>query len=176
MVIKKWILHRETERAIKQLQVAKKDFGIKNLTLQHPYIQFHYSWYETRKWTCSPNCCLTATFGDHITGTTVLEQSIKQQRTYLNISVKILYTLAPCCYLYIQLQFHIWKRFVCLVFNGTSTQDRSICVNCGRVKPTQLAKDGQRDTMHNSQYVINSISYCLFIFHLISFFSFFMSF
>ena len=45
------------------------------------------------------------------------------------------------------------KLFVCLVFNGTSTQDRSICANCGRVKPTQLAKDGQRDTMHNSQYV-----------------------
>ena len=43
--------------------------------------------------------------------------------------------------------------FVCLVFNGTSTQDRSMCANCGRVKPTQLAKDGQRDTMHNSQYV-----------------------
>ena len=32
---------------------------------------------------------------------------------------------------------------VCLVFNGTSTQDRSICANCGRVKPTQAAKDGQ---------------------------------
>ena len=43
--------------------------------------------------------------------------------------------------------------FVCLVFNGTSTQDRSICPNRGRVKPTQLAKDGQQDTMHNSQYV-----------------------
>ena len=42
---------------------------------------------------------------------------------------------------------------MCLVFNGTSTQDRSICANCGRVKPTQLAKDGQRDTVHNSQYV-----------------------
>ena len=39
------------------------------------------------------------------------------------------------------------------MFNGTSTQDRSICANCGRVKPTQLAKDGQRDAMHNSQYV-----------------------
>ena len=46
-----------------------------------------------------------------------------------------------------------WRTFVCLVFNGTSTQDMSICANCGRVKPTQLAKDGQRDTMHNSQYV-----------------------
>ena len=43
--------------------------------------------------------------------------------------------------------------FVYLVFNGTSTQDRSICANCVRVKPTQLAKDGQRDTMHNSKYV-----------------------
>ena len=43
--------------------------------------------------------------------------------------------------------------FVCLVFNGTSTQDRSICADCGRVKPTQAAKDGQRETMHNSQYV-----------------------
>ena len=43
--------------------------------------------------------------------------------------------------------------FVRLVFNGTSTQYRSICANCGRVIPTQLAKDGQRDTMHNSQYV-----------------------
>ena len=42
---------------------------------------------------------------------------------------------------------------VCLVFNGTSTQDRSICANCGRVKPTQLTKDGHRDTMNNSQYV-----------------------
>ena len=40
--------------------------------------------------------------------------------------------------------------FVCLVFNGASTQDRSICANCGRVKPTQVAKDGQRETMHNS--------------------------
>ena len=44
-------------------------------------------------------------------------------------------------------------HFVGLVFNGTSTQDRSICANCGRVKPTWLAKDGQRDTMHNSQHV-----------------------
>ena len=43
--------------------------------------------------------------------------------------------------------------FVCLVFNGTSAEDRSICANCGRVKPTQVAQDGQRDTMHNSQYV-----------------------
>ena len=43
--------------------------------------------------------------------------------------------------------------FVCLVFNGTSTQDRSICAICGRVKPTQVAKDGQRDTRYNSQYV-----------------------
>ena len=42
--------------------------------------------------------------------------------------------------------------FVCLVFNGTSTQDRSIYANYERVKPTQSAKDGQRDTMHNSQY------------------------
>ena len=41
---------------------------------------------------------------------------------------------------------------VCSVFNGTSTQDGSICANCGRVKPTQVAKDG-RDTMHNSQNV-----------------------
>ena len=39
------------------------------------------------------------------------------------------------------------------MFNGTSTLDRSICANCGRVKPTQLAKDGQRDIMHNSQFV-----------------------
>ena len=39
------------------------------------------------------------------------------------------------------------------MFNGTSTQDRSICVNCGRVNPTQWANDGQRDTMHNSQCV-----------------------
>ena len=45
------------------------------------------------------------------------------------------------------------NMFVCLVSNGTSTQDRPICANCGRVKPTQLAKDGQWDTMHNSQYV-----------------------
>ena len=43
--------------------------------------------------------------------------------------------------------------FVCLVLNGTSTQDGSVCADCGRVKPTQLAKDDQRDTMHNSQYV-----------------------
>ena len=43
--------------------------------------------------------------------------------------------------------------FVCLVFNGTLTQDRSISANYGRVKPTQLAKGGQRDTMLNSQYV-----------------------
>ena len=43
--------------------------------------------------------------------------------------------------------------FCCLVFNGTSTQDRSICANCGRVKLTQVAKDGKRETMHNSQYV-----------------------
>ena len=48
--------------------------------------------------------------------------------------------------------------FVCLVLNGTSTQDRSICANCGRVKPTQLAKDGQRDTMHNFQYVTQWIT------------------
>ena len=41
------------------------------------------------------------------------------------------------------------QDFVCLVFNGTSPQDRSVCANCGRVKPTQLAKGGQRDTMHN---------------------------
>ena len=40
-----------------------------------------------------------------------------------------------------------------MVFNGTSTLDRSICANCGRVKPTQLDKDSRRDTMHNSQYV-----------------------
>ena len=46
--------------------------------------------------------------------------------------------------------YSLSRRLVCLVFNGTSTQDRSICANCGRVKPTQLAKDGQRDTMHNS--------------------------
>ena len=55
------------------------------------------------------------------------------------------------------LERHIDTResalFVCLVFNGTSTQDRSICANCGRVKQTQLAKDVQRDTTHNSQYV-----------------------
>ena len=25
--------------------------------------------------------------------------------------------------------------------------------NCGRVKPTQVVKNGQRDTMHNSSYV-----------------------
>ena len=30
---------------------------------------------------------------------------------------------------------------------------RSICANCGRVKPTQAVKDGQQDTMHNSSYV-----------------------
>ena len=48
---------------------------------------------------------------------------------------------------------HSWALFVCLVFNGTSTQDRSICANCRRVKPTQMAKDVQRDRMHNSQYV-----------------------
>ena len=47
--------------------------------------------------------------------------------------------------------FDMGQFFVCLVFNGTSTQDRSICANCGRVKPTQLAKDGQRDTKHNRQ-------------------------
>ena len=40
--------------------------------------------------------------------------------------------------------------FVCLVFNGTSTQDRSIFANCERMKQTQVAKDGQRETMHNS--------------------------
>ena len=39
--------------------------------------------------------------------------------------------------------------FVCLVSNSTSTQDRSICANCGRVKPTLLANDGERDTMYN---------------------------
>ena len=30
---------------------------------------------------------------------------------------------------------------------------RSICANCGRVKPTRLVKDGQQDVMHNSSYV-----------------------
>jgi len=28
--------------------------------------------------------------------------------------------------------------------------ERSICVNCVGGKPTQSAKDGQRDTMHNT--------------------------
>ena len=26
--------------------------------------------------------------------------------------------------------------FVCLVFDGTATHDKSLCANCGRVKPT----------------------------------------
>ena len=62
-----------------------------------------------------------------------------------------------------------YNMFVCLVFNGTSTQDRSICANCGRGKPTQVAKDGQRDyerqfiilnTLHNViQFTIKHSSY-----------------
>ena len=58
------------------------------------------------------------------------------------------------CITPIDIAYNTCKRvFVCLVLNGTSTLDRSICANCGRVKPTQWAKDGQRDIMHNSQYV-----------------------
>ena len=34
----------------------------------------------------------------------------------------------------------VYCDFVCLVFNGTSTQDRSICANCGRLKPTYCDK------------------------------------
>ena len=52
------------------------------------------------------------------------------------------------------------------MFNGTSTQDRSICANCGRVKPTQLAKDGQErqciilNTLHTvTQFTIKHSSY-----------------
>ena len=36
--------------------------------------------------------------------------------------------------LVLELQITRCCLFVCLVFNGTSTQDRSICANCGRVK------------------------------------------
>jgi len=35
------------------------------------------------------------------------------------------------------------------LFNGTSTQKRSICANYGEGKLAQAAKDRQRDTMHN---------------------------
>jgi hypothetical protein len=30
---------------------------------------------------------------------------------------------------------------------------RSVCVNCGRVKPTQAVEDGHRDIIHGSSYV-----------------------
>ena len=70
----------------------------------------------------------------------------------------VLHHTTPASALHHETQHYLMQQninvgvFVYLVFNGTSTLDRSIYANCGRVKPTQLAKDGQRETMHNSWY------------------------
>ena len=86
--------------------------------------------------------------------------SIHQQKLAIKNTVHVVRTSTPtaklsfykthdryCKHTLMQPCLFVW----CLT--ARQHKDRSICANCGMVKPTQAAKDGQRDTMHNSQYV-----------------------